>query len=787
MKKIFTFLASMAMALGAQASGTCDVLGTVFTVDTLFHAYVGPGTTQTSLYFHTGTKEMRVFYSKIDLSNPYVSVKAVSGTDKFAGGETVSHMAKRKDAPGARYYIGVNGDFWVTGGQTARGESMVGAPISSCIADGFIYKAQNGREYQFTIDQNEVPSLGVVNFAGTLVNAAGTSVNVGGVNIDAVDNAVSLYNPKYFKGTNQFNCTEVQVKYVEGDSSFAWGKACRLEVIGAPSTAGDMDLPAQGLVLTARGTAQNFIAGLKPGDQVTLTLNASLNGNALFPSEIISGQPWVLKDGNVVNNGDPAVHPRTVLGYSEDGKTVIFLVVDGRSPISDGATTAQLGVMMKYAGAHQAVNVDGGGSTCMYSSALGIRNVPSDGTERADANGIFAVSNAPDDAQVADIKFLDWSLTLPKYGVYKPKFFGYNQYGMLVNTGLQGVTLSCPESIGLIKEDGTLFANGSGTAMLTATYLGHTATIPVTVMETNSDITLVNDSVINDCYRTYTIELQSTVLDKVMAVDPAALTWTSSDESIVTVGADTGVLQGVKDGVAYVYGQLGDVKDTLKVIVEKPKAHVMAIDPALDISTWKITQVGGTSPVATSSGNGIDYTYTGAAGRAPKIVLNKQLRLWSLPDTLRLRLNPGEAPVKNFVFSLRPSSGTLSYQTVTPDSVVANREMVIDLPTAAWIDTSDMSNYPIMLNSIQVNMNASTTGKVYNMKFLGFETVYNAVEGGMDGDVNGDGVVNVSDVTSLINMILGTSPVNLAVADLNNDMIVNVSDVTTLINMILGL
>ena len=56
----------------------------------------------------------------------------------------------------------------------------------------------------------------------------------------------------------------------------------------------------------------------------------------------------------------------------------------------------------------------------------------------------------------------------------------------------------------------------------------------------------------------------------------------------------------------------------------------------------------------------------------------------------------------------------------------------------------------------------------------------------LKGDVNGDGKVNVTDVTTLVNMILGTIPKNEAVADINGDGKVNVSDVTALINIILG-
>ena len=56
----------------------------------------------------------------------------------------------------------------------------------------------------------------------------------------------------------------------------------------------------------------------------------------------------------------------------------------------------------------------------------------------------------------------------------------------------------------------------------------------------------------------------------------------------------------------------------------------------------------------------------------------------------------------------------------------------------------------------------------------------------LQGDVNGDGMVNVSDVTALINTILGSDNYSAAVCDINGDGDTNVSDVTTLINLILG-
>ena len=54
------------------------------------------------------------------------------------------------------------------------------------------------------------------------------------------------------------------------------------------------------------------------------------------------------------------------------------------------------------------------------------------------------------------------------------------------------------------------------------------------------------------------------------------------------------------------------------------------------------------------------------------------------------------------------------------------------------------------------------------------------------GDVNGDSAVNVSDVTTLVNMILGVIPKDNTRADIDGNGTVNVSDVTALVRLILN-
>ena len=56
------------------------------------------------------------------------------------------------------------------------------------------------------------------------------------------------------------------------------------------------------------------------------------------------------------------------------------------------------------------------------------------------------------------------------------------------------------------------------------------------------------------------------------------------------------------------------------------------------------------------------------------------------------------------------------------------------------------------------------------------------------GDINGDGEVNVADVTTLVDYILGKNPTNCneSACDINGDNEINVSDVTSLVDIILG-
>lgn len=88
----------------------------------------------------------------------------------------------------------------------------------------------------------------------------------------------------------------------------------------------------------------------------------------------IGGGPVVLQNGKImVTNNEERMfsgkaindkHPRTAMGYTKDNKLII-LVIEGRNPNAHGATLTQEAQIFKDLGCVEALNLDGGGSSCL--------------------------------------------------------------------------------------------------------------------------------------------------------------------------------------------------------------------------------------------------------------------------------------------------------------------------------------------------------------------------------------------------------------------------------------
>lgn len=108
----------------------------------------------------------------------------------------------------------------------------------------------------------------------------------------------------------------------------------------------------------------------------------------------VGGGPVLLHNGNIRITNEEELkftgkaindkHPRSAMGYTKDGKLII-LMIEGRNTVAHGATLEQEAKILQDLGCWEALNLDGGGSSCMLvngketikpSDATGQRAVP---------------------------------------------------------------------------------------------------------------------------------------------------------------------------------------------------------------------------------------------------------------------------------------------------------------------------------------------------------------------------------------------------------------------------
>ncbi|MDP9845941.1 phosphodiester glycosidase family protein [Streptosporangium lutulentum] len=95
-----------------------------------------------------------------------------------------------------------------------------------------------------------------------------------------------------------------------------------------------------------------------------------------------------LADGHASINMMLRRHPRTMVGITQSGG-LILATVDGRNPgVTVGASMVEAAQLMRWLGAKQAINFDGGGSSALVVGHKAV-NRPSDGAERTVGDGLF--------------------------------------------------------------------------------------------------------------------------------------------------------------------------------------------------------------------------------------------------------------------------------------------------------------------------------------------------------------------------------------------------------------
>jgi hypothetical protein len=160
--------------------------------------------------------------------------------------------------------------------------------------------------------------------------------------------------------------------------------------------------------LTSVPANQTYLAirdslGTPPADRLR-SIQTTWIGSPFWPHHVIGGGPQLVRQGRIVVDSMAVVeevlpsflitrHPRTAIGWNADQSKWWMVVVDGRQAHSVGMGLYELTQLFIRLGAHEAMNLDGGGSSTLVVDGV-IRNSPSDPTgERKVGNALLLIRN----------------------------------------------------------------------------------------------------------------------------------------------------------------------------------------------------------------------------------------------------------------------------------------------------------------------------------------------------------------------------------------------------------
>lgn len=448
---------------------------------------IGPGTYYKNLGWITPKGTFNINMVEATIGTEFIRIE-VSDNGKATGTSTIIKLAEQKSGKDTRVIGAINGDFFYTNG-------LKGLPIGTTILEGEVRNAvlestvfgvtYGGDCFIDNLKMNAMAQIGDTNYP------------IAGVNGIRWDNQLILYTPFFGEHTNTNGMgTEVIIKGLElpikGNNTY---KGVVSQVLKEDSAA---EIPKDGVVLSGHGLAAGFLNTLAVGDEIGF----SIGFNRDDVKFALSGAPRLLENGRLSESigkwSDSLVrHPRTAIGI-KDGQ-VVMVTVDGRQKgFSDGMTLYELAEYMLAQGIENALNLDGGGSTTMIARRLGdnfskLVNSPSDGRERAVANSIQIISDAPL-SKPKIVVFEKDSIKIFKNSTYTPSAYGIDKYFNRVDIEANKLKYSVSKGIGKLDKTG-LFTSGqkAGKGYIEGAIGEAKGRIDVQVFDKVASLKIVND------------------------------------------------------------------------------------------------------------------------------------------------------------------------------------------------------------------------------------------------------------------------------------------------------
>ena len=336
-----------------------------------------------------------------------------NGTIK--GRERVSSMQRAVSSQMTT--VGVNGDFFSWTGGWPSGLLIRSGIVEHQSALG---RAAVGIDASATLHADRVP------WFGRWHGPDNVWYPVSQLNEPPRKNAVALFTPVWGGKTPAVTGTTVVLQPFPP-------AAPRTDLVGTITSigaGGSVDVPPDGAVLVARGTAAQPLSTFPLSTQLTLRIPLPTEWSSV--TDAVSAGPTLVKEGRPIFNAGEALtpvqlhgrDPRTAIGQRADG-AIVMLAVDGRQRgWSIGVTNWELAQTLVRYGCVTGFALDSGGSTTVAFDGR-VLNRPSDpGGERPVGeamviaySGVYvppvAATLSPNADRVGDVEPLSYKLVRP--------------------------------------------------------------------------------------------------------------------------------------------------------------------------------------------------------------------------------------------------------------------------------------------------------------------------------------------------------------------------------------
>ncbi|MDR1062080.1 MAG: phosphodiester glycosidase family protein [Clostridiales bacterium] len=329
-------------------------------------------------------------------------------------------------------------------------------------------------------------------------------------------------------------------------------------------------IPLNGFVAVTRKKEDGshpFGAAFKPGARASfrVTLSPTLDDAVMH----VEGASILVRDGKIPSSFSyvpkdlESRNPRTMIGVSRDGSELIMAVVDGRQSSSIGLDTAESAEFMLSIGAHNALNLDGGGSTTMVARSPGEFDVSavnsfSDASMRRVINGIGVFTDAPQ-ASIRSIivEAAEYNVFVGTNRQFSVK--AADRFGNPVEVDPSDVVWSVSGFRGAIK-NGLLKPRTAGDGFVSARIGRATAKVAVKSLSGPAELALSKTSLSLGAGEAYTFAVTGRDgMGFSARINPADISWAATG-GIGTI--DKGVFMRSGDGAAagYVTAALADAR-----------------------------------------------------------------------------------------------------------------------------------------------------------------------------------------------------------------------------------